>query len=65
MRIYDIVAPLEGPTYIVMELLQGETLAERVRRVGALPVAGAVDLQSSRPRSRWARCTTKGSCTAI
>jgi serine/threonine-protein kinase len=51
VRIYDIVAPPEGPTYIVMELLQGETLAERVRRVGALPVAEAVNfvLQAAKP----------------
>ncbi|HEX3346346.1 MAG TPA: serine/threonine-protein kinase, partial [Polyangiaceae bacterium] len=51
VRVYDIVAPAEGPTYIVMELLQGETLADRVRRVGALPVAEAVDfvLQAAKP----------------
>ncbi|MGD0527528.1 MAG: serine/threonine-protein kinase, partial [Polyangiaceae bacterium] len=51
VRIYDIVAPAEGPTYIVMELLQGETLADRVRRAGPLPVTEAVDfvLQATKP----------------
>jgi serine/threonine-protein kinase len=51
VRIYDIVAPAEGPTYIVMELLLGETLADRVRRAGPLPVAEAVDfvLQATKP----------------
>src|SRR5580704_394767 len=43
VRVYDIVAPEHGPTYIVMELLQGETLADRVKRTGALPAAEAVD----------------------
>ncbi|HEY8089747.1 MAG TPA: serine/threonine-protein kinase [Polyangiaceae bacterium] len=53
VRIYDIVAPEQGRTYIVMELLQGETLADRVKRVGALPAAEAVDfvLQATRPLS--------------
>jgi len=51
VRIYDVVAPDSGLTYIVMELLQGETLADRVLRVGPLPVAEAVDfvLQAARP----------------
>jgi serine/threonine protein kinase len=51
VRIYDIVAPEQGRTYIVMELLQGETLADRVKRAGALPPAEAVDfvLQATRP----------------
>jgi serine/threonine-protein kinase len=50
VRVYDIVAPERGKTYIVMELLQGQTLAERVKR-GALPVAEAVDfvLQAAKP----------------
>ena len=51
VRIYDIVAPESGRTYIVMELLQGETLADRVKRAGALPAAEAVDfvLQATKP----------------
>jgi serine/threonine-protein kinase len=51
VRVFDIIAPERGPTYIVMELLQGETLAQRVRRVGALPAAEAVDyvVQAAKP----------------
>jgi len=51
VRVFDVVAPEHGHTYIVMELLVGETLAERLRRAGALPVADAVDfvLQASKP----------------
>jgi serine/threonine-protein kinase len=50
VRVYDIVAPEQGRTYIVMELLRGETLADRVKR-GPLPVAEAVDfvLQAAKP----------------
>lgn len=43
VRVLDIVAPERGPTYIVMELLQGETLAEKLARVGPLPIAQAVE----------------------
>ncbi|HEY8038380.1 MAG TPA: serine/threonine-protein kinase [Polyangiaceae bacterium] len=51
VRVFDVVAREQGPTYIVMELLVGETLAERVRRAGPLPVAEAVDflLQATKP----------------
>jgi serine/threonine-protein kinase len=51
VRVYDIVANTEGATYIVMELLQGETLAERLKRRGALSVPEAVDfvLQAAKP----------------
>lgn len=51
VRVFDVVAPEVGPTYIVMELLQGETLADRVKRVGAIASSEAVDLvaQAARP----------------
>src|SRR5947209_6193176 len=50
VRVFDIVAPERGRTYIVMELLQGETLEDRVRR-GPLPIEDAVDyvVQASKP----------------
>jgi serine/threonine protein kinase len=51
VRVFDIVAPESGPIYIVMELLSGETLAERVKRVGAMSPAEAVGymIQAARP----------------
>jgi serine/threonine-protein kinase len=51
VRVFDIVAPDEGLIYIVMELLQGETLADRVRRAGALAPVDAVGyvLQATKP----------------
>jgi serine/threonine-protein kinase len=51
VRVFDIVAPDEGLIYIVMELLVGETLADRIKRVGAMPPSEAVDyvLQATRP----------------
>jgi len=51
VRVFDFVAPEEGPTYIVMELLHGETLAERLGRSGPLPCTDAVDfvVQAAKP----------------
>jgi serine/threonine-protein kinase len=51
VRVFDIVAPATGPTYIVMELLQGETLQQRVQRLGPLPIGEAVDaiVQAAKP----------------
>ena len=51
VRVFDIVAPEQGLIYIVMELLEGETLADRIRRVHAMPPAEAVGyvLQAAKP----------------
>lgn len=42
VRVFDVVEGDGGLTYIVMELLHGETLAERVQRGGRLPVRDAI-----------------------
>ncbi len=51
VRVFDIVAPERGITYIVMELLDGETLHQRFRRVGPMPAEQAVGyvLQATKP----------------
>ncbi len=51
VRVFDIVAPEEGLIYIVMELLNGETLAERIKRTGAMSPAEAVGylIQAAKP----------------
>jgi eukaryotic-like serine/threonine-protein kinase len=51
VRIFDIVAPDTGLIYIVMELLNGETLADRIKRTGAMAPSEAVDyiLQAAKP----------------
>ncbi len=42
VRVFDVVEGDGGLTYIVMELLHGETLAERLARDGRLPLRDAV-----------------------
>ncbi len=44
VRVFDVVEGDGGLTYIVMELLHGETLAERLATGGRLPVRDAVQL---------------------
>src|SRR5689334_20671878 len=43
-RVLDVGAMDDGETYIVMEYLDGNDLAEEMRKRGALPVTEAVDI---------------------
>ncbi|MBW2261941.1 MAG: protein kinase [Deltaproteobacteria bacterium] len=44
IEMHDIGRDVTGSIYLVMELLKGESLAEKVRRVGAMDVAQAADV---------------------
>jgi eukaryotic-like serine/threonine-protein kinase len=44
VEIFDSGVLPNGAPYIVMELLEGESLAARIERCGALPVAEAIDI---------------------
>jgi serine/threonine-protein kinase len=44
VRVFDYGATEDGLLYYVMELLEGETLAEHVERLGPLPAARAVHI---------------------
>jgi serine/threonine-protein kinase len=43
VRLFDFGRAPEGDAYLAMELLEGETLGDRLARVGRLPPAAAVD----------------------
>ena len=51
-----------GTSYLVMELVSGETLAERVKREGAVPIEEALTIASRLPK-RWKPLTRKASFT--
>src|SRR5467141_3247630 len=42
IQIFDFGYHVDGTAYIVMELLEGESLAERIHRLGALPIQDAL-----------------------
>lgn len=44
VKVSDIGAPAGGPAFVVMELLQGETLAARIARTGRLSVTQIAEL---------------------
>jgi serine/threonine-protein kinase len=44
VEVFDLGALPSGATYIIMEFLEGESLASRIRRAGPLPIAEAIDI---------------------
>jgi len=44
IEMHDIGRDVTGSIYLVMELLKGESLAERIRRMGALDVQASTDI---------------------
>ena len=63
--IIDVGVLPDGLPYLLMELLEGESLGARLQKRGRLPVTLAVAHRRARPRRRWARPTTRASSTAI
>ena len=60
-QLYDIGSQ-NGTDYLVMEFLEGETLAERLRK-GAMSLNEVFKLGSTSPK-RWPLRTATASCTA-
>ena len=46
VRVFDYIEVAEGQTLIVMEYVEGETLADRIERTGPLPLEDALDIMS-------------------
>ncbi len=51
VRVFDFGTTEDGVSYYVMELLEGETLAEHVERIGPLPPARAVHVLGQAARA--------------
>jgi eukaryotic-like serine/threonine-protein kinase len=64
IEILDSGTTDNGMPYLVMELLEGEVLAGRMRRLGACPCRWPWS-SPTRPPRRWGRPTARPSFTAI
>src|SRR5262249_6796836 len=47
VAVYDVGEPTAGVLFLVRQLLPGESLADRLKRVGGLPPAEAADIACS------------------
>jgi len=63
VRVFDFLEA-NGTAYIVMQLLQGETLESRLNQAGALSPAAIDRASCGRCSTAWSRCTTPASCIA-
>ena len=64
VQIYDSGQLPDGTAYIIMELIRGETVADRLKREGACRPRRPCDSPGSSPKL-WPRCMSKTSSTAI
>lgn len=61
---FDVGEAADGRLYLVMEFIEGESLAQLLKREGALAMERAVRLAQQLCSGCCRRCTTRGWCTA-
>ena len=64
VQVFDFGVTDDGLPYLVMELLEGETLDQAHRAAGAAPLADHARASCRRRRARWSGPTRSASSTA-